>query len=103
MARGKTVEEGARRQAPNGYWYVKIDGRQRLLHHVLLEKHRGKPIDTETERVIFLDGDRSNLDIMNIAVRPKGKASLRRRRAAIEHRIEELKAELEYIDKELNG
>ena len=50
----------------------------------------------------FKDGNRNNLDPDNIILLEKGKGSLRKRRAVIEARIEELQAELKSINKELD-
>jgi hypothetical protein len=104
MARGATKEVGSERVSPNGYTYIKQpDGSWKLKHWIIAETERGgTPIDTNTERVRFKDGKRDNLDPRNIEIVPKGRSSLRRRKAQIEARIQELSAELAHINRELN-
>ena len=98
--RGTTAKENDERISANGYTYIKAGGTWRLKHHVLAEKKLGRAIKGN-ERVCFIDGDKTNLKVSNIEVRPKGTGSLRRRKAAIEARIDELKAELDAINAEL--
>lgn len=56
--------------APNGYHYTKIDGKRRLLHHVIAEETLGREL-AKDERVYFEDKDRNNFDPANISVRKK--------------------------------
>lgn len=58
--------------APNGYHYVKWNGKRRLLHHVIAEETLGRALDKD-ERVYFEDKDRTNFDPKNILVRKKAK------------------------------
>lgn len=100
MARGKTANVGDTRIAPNGYHYTKTEDGWRLTHHLVAEKMLGRPL-REDERVRFKTGNKLMLNPTNIEVVPKGRGSLRRRKAVIEARIEELQAELEEITAEL--
>lgn len=94
MARGQRAEVGATRVAPNGYHYTKVEIGWRLTHHIVAEQVLGRPIKTDEELVRFIDGKRHNLAPNNIEVVPRKTGSLRRRKAVIEARIEELQAEL---------
>ena len=100
MGRGKTADEGATRVAPNGYHYTKVDGRWRLTHHLVAEKMLGRPLK-EGERVVFKTGNKLKLTEDNIQVVQKGSGSVRRRKAVLEARIEEMQAELDAINREL--
>lgn len=104
MARGAKAELGDTYIAANGYHYTKaaLNGHEefRLTHHILAEQELGRPL-REDERVVFLDGNRSNLDPDNIAVRVKGKATARRRLAQLEARKLEIEAEIELVTKDL--
>lgn len=96
---------GALRTSQNGYQYVKIKmtgaSQWRLYHHVRMEEKLGRPIDSSVERVIFVDGNRGNLSYDNLKVVPKGAGPLTRRRAELEDRIRELKAQLDDVNKQL--
>jgi hypothetical protein len=89
MARGQKMGVGSERVSPNGYTYVKQPNETwKLKHWIIAEQARGgKPIDPDTERVRFKDGKRDNLSPNNIEVVPKGRTSLRRRKAQIENRL----------------
>ena len=101
MARGQRSTVGEERVAPNGYHYVRCEEGWRLKHHLIAEVVLGRPIKTDQELVKFKDGKRDNLDPKNIEVIPRKTGSLRRRKAVIETRIEELEAELAEINKAL--
>lgn len=98
---------GATRISQNGYSYTKVkdDGERqwRLTHHVRAEKTLGRPIDSSVERVIFIDGDRTNLKYDNIKVVTKGQGSLTKRRAELEERIRELQAQLDDVNQKLEA
>lgn len=99
---------GATRIAQNGYSYTKVsdikgEKQWRLTHHLRAEKKLGRPIDSSIERVMFIDGDRTNLKPDNIKVVPKGKGPLTRRRAELEDRIRELQATLEEVNTQLRA
>jgi hypothetical protein len=69
--RGYRSPVGTERIAPNGYTYVQTPKGQRLKHHIIAEKKFGRPINTDVERVIFIDLDRTNFDPDNIDVQSK--------------------------------
>lgn len=94
--RGSRSEVGATKVAKNGYHYTKTEDRWRLTHHIIAEENLGRKL-TADERVVFIDGDRTNLDLDNISVRRKNTASLRRKEAQLATRIEELQAELDAV------
>lgn len=99
--RGETVPVGAERVAKNGYIYVKTpDGKQRLKHHVIMEGILGRSINTEVERVVFLDKNNKNLDPSNLEVRNKKIQSIGVRRAQLEAKIADLQGQLEDLDAE---
>lgn len=94
--RGSRSEVGATKVSKNGYHYTKTDNRWRLTHHIIAEGILGREL-TPDERVVFADGDRTNLEPENIVVRRKNTASLRRKEAQLAARIEELQAELDTV------
>lgn len=99
--RGKAAKPGDEYTAPNGYTYVKVVGRSWVLKHWLVkEAELGRQINSKTERVIFLNGDRTDLRPENIEVRPKANGSTGKRRAQLEERIRELQAQLDELDEE---
>lgn len=108
MGRGQTAEVGATRTAKNGYHYTKKPEHPRsqngwiLTHWLTAEKKLGRPLK-DNEMVKFKDKKyRAHpYDEEGIVVIKKRTTSLRRRKAAIEARIEELKAELKFIEDEL--
>jgi hypothetical protein len=101
VMRGKSAKPGDTRIAPNGYHYTKTkrDG-WRLTHHIIAEKTLGRPLK-DGERVVFIDKDRSNLEPNNIEVKITGTSSLRRRKAQLEARIQELQAQLHDVESEI--
>lgn len=96
MARGNIAPEGATNVSKNGYHYTKQGGKWRLTHHILAEKMLGRSL-FEDERVSFANGKKSDLREANIIVAKKGTTSLRRRKAQLEARIQELQAELNHV------
>lgn len=94
--RGSIAPNGATNVAKNGYHYTKVDGKWRLTHHILAEKMLGRPLE-EDERVSFANGKKSDLRESNLIVAKKGTTSLRRRKAQLEARIQELQAELNHV------
>lgn len=98
---------GATRVAQNGYSYTKVKDKGnkqwRLTHHIRMEQKLGRPIDTSVERVVFVDGDRTNLHYDNLKVVPKGQGPLTKRRADLEDRIRELKAQLDDVNAKLEA
>jgi HNH endonuclease len=91
--RGSRSEVGATNVSKNGYHYTRTEDRWRLTHHLVAEKKLGRPL-TDTERVVFVDGDKTNLDPSNIQVKRKATSSLRKREAQLIARIEELQGQL---------
>jgi hypothetical protein len=79
--------------APNGYHYTRYEDGWRLTHHALAEEKLGRPL-REDERVVFVDGDRTNLDPANIEVKLKTAQTLRKKEARLVARIEQLQSEL---------
>ena len=85
----------------NGYTYIKVRDRGFVLkHRYIIEQQLERPL-TSDERVVFLDGNRQNLDPSNLEVRKKqtransDKAQLAKllaKRDDIEAQILELKA-----------
>lgn len=100
MTRGKPSAVGDVRQSQNGYWYTKTEQGQRLTHHIVAEAKLGRPL-LPTERAIFVDRDRNNLDPKNIHVVKKGSRSIRARIAVIESRVTELLAERDRLLQQL--
>jgi hypothetical protein len=100
MPRGRAAKVDDRNVSANGYHYIRTENGWRLEHHVIAEKALGRLL-RENEMARFADGNRDNLKPDNIIVVEKGRSSLRRRKAQIEARINELQAELDEINKEL--
>lgn len=104
---GTIAPIGAQRIAQNGYRYTKVKdegaNQWRLTHHVRIEQKLGRPIDSTVERVIFIDGNRANLHYDNLKVVSKGAGPLTRRRAVLEDRIRELKAQLADVNQKLEA
>jgi HNH endonuclease len=100
MGRGQAAEVGETRVSRNGYHYTKTAGGWVLTHHLVAEEMLGRPLKND-ERVHFKSGDKLNLTPTNIYVVQQGKSNLRRRKAQLETRIEELQAELALVLKEL--
>jgi hypothetical protein len=100
MPKGTASDDGAVKEAKNGYSYTKTSEGWRLTHHIIAEETLGRAIQPN-ERVIFIDKNRKNLVAKNIKVVPQGRSSTRRRIAALEARIEELQAELNELRKSL--
>lgn len=101
MPRGKPAEDGAERWSPNGYLYKRVDGKWRLMHHLIAEKMLGRPIDTDREMVRFKTGNKRNLTPENIEVIPKNKSTARKKLAMLDARIAELTAQREGLKEEI--
>lgn len=100
MPRGQTAKVGDTMVNVNGYHNTRTATGWRLTHQLIAEEKLGRPLD-ETEMVKFFDSDRSNLDPDNIVVIKKGKTSLRKQKAILEAKIEDLKGKLDEINREL--
>lgn len=91
--------------AKNGYSYTYIEAGngkpiRTLTHWVIAYKKYGRSAKPG-ERVVFKDGDRANLRPDNIEYVPSGtneRKSLNRRKATLEDRIREARAELAEVD-----
>jgi hypothetical protein len=99
MPRGQKSDDGTIRVAPNGYSYVKQDGKQVLLHHIIAGERRGRPVDTSRERVVFIDRDRTNLNPDNLLIVAR-KRNSRRDRITFQNRLRELAEEYYMFDGE---
>lgn len=97
MPRGQSAKVGDTMTNVNGYHNTRTDEGWRLTHHLIAEEKLGRKLNTGSEMVRFIDGDRSNLSPSNIEVIAKNKTSLRRRLAQVEAKIEELQAERKHI------
>lgn len=98
MARGRKSETGETRTAANGYHYTRTDKGWELTHRLLAGRQLGRPLEFD-ERVRFIDGDRSNYaDPDNLSVYKVREASVAKKRARIEARIEELQAQLDDLE-----
>jgi len=103
MPRGKNAEVGDTYTSANGYHYTKTKEQgYRLTHHILAEEMLGRSLKSN-EMVKFIDGNKKNLKKNNVKVIEKGTSSLRRRKAQIEARMQELQAELDDIEREILG
>lgn len=100
MPRGTIAKDGDTFVSQNGYHNTKQNGKWRLTHHIIAEEILGRPL-TPSDRVEFKDRDRSNLNPSNIQVVPRGRGSTRRRMAQVKARIDELQAEYEDLEREL--
>ncbi len=96
MPRGKKREVGSIRIAQNGYRYIQTEQGQRLLHHVLAEKKLGRSLRPD-ERVYFVDGDRSHVEVDNIVVERSKKTKLNQ----LYSKAEQLQKELDWVKAEL--
>lgn len=108
MSRGQTAEVGDTYTAANGYHYTKVAQGQtgsawRLTHHITAEKMLGRAL-RDDEMVKFVDKKykRDPTNPQGIRIIKKRTTSLRRRKAAIETRIEDLQEELKYINEQLD-
>lgn len=100
MPRGRTSEIGDTMVNANGYHNTRTERGWRLTHQLVAEKKLGRSLLPD-EIVKFVDGDKTNLEPDNILVIKKNTVSLRRRKAVLEARIEDLLAELAEINRAL--
>lgn len=90
---GAHKPEGSEFTAKNGYAYRKVDGKWKLIHHIIAEQKLGHALDTQVHRVSFADNDRSNLHPDNIIIAEKKGGKLKR--------IETIKAKISLLQEEL--
>lgn len=90
--RGSKSDVGQTRTAQNGYHYTKCEEGWRLTHHLVAEEKLGRTLFPH-ERVVFADGDRTNLDEENVVVRRRSTSSLQRKLEQNTNRIAELESE----------
>ena len=100
MPRGAASEIGAERIAQNGYRYIKTEGGWKLFHHLIAEQNIGRNL-TANEYACFADGDRTNFEPKNIIVQLRGRASIQRRLAQVNARLDELAAVKEDLERRL--
>ncbi len=67
-----------------------------LTHRVLVEKDMDRELH-ENERIKFVDGDRTNLDLSNLEVYQVRQKTRQQRMSRLESKIEELQIELEEL------
>ena len=94
--RGQKSKEGDTRVARNKYHYTCTSDGWVLTHRMLVELDIGRVL-RKNERVKFLDGDRTNLDLSNLEVYQVRQKTRHQRISHLESRIEELTAELEEL------
>ena len=96
--RGQKSKEGDTRTSPNGYHYTRTKSGWELTHRLTASRKLGRELSYD-ERVRFVDGDRSNFnDPGNIHVYKVREASVAKKRARIETRMEELQAQLDELE-----
>jgi len=100
VPRGKAAPEGATYVSQNGYEYTKRGGKFTATHILRIEEHLGRSL-RPSERVKFKDGNKQNLSIENLEVVIKGSASLATQRARLVARRDELNAQIQDIDDQL--
>ncbi len=94
--RGQKSSPGDTRIAKNKYHYTCTPDGWVLTHRMLVESDMDRDL-RPNERVKFLDGDRTNLDLSNLEVYRVRQKTRHQRIAHLEARIEELTAELEEL------
>ena len=94
--RGVRSEPGETMVSRNGYHYTRTEDKWELTHHLIAEEQLGRPLSGD-ERVVFVDGDKTNLKPTNIQVKRKTTSSLRRKEAQLVARIAELQGQLEDV------
>lgn len=99
--RGSRSNVGDVNVSSNGYHYTRTEAGWRLTHHIIMESKLGRGLEPD-ERVVFKDGKRTNLDPDNIEISEKGRSSIRRRRAQLIARRDEIQAQIDAIDFELS-
>lgn len=81
----------------NGYHHTRTEKGWRLTHHIVAEQMLGRDL-VHGERVSFIDGNKKNLDPLNLEVTMVKQKSKATKRARLEARILELQAELDELN-----
>lgn len=107
MVKGIIRPEGSTCLNGKGYTSIKVATEEggsfwKLLHHVVWEKKVGRPKEPN-EILYFVDGDITNFDPDNIAVKVKGENSLVRRKAQLIKQKLKIEEELETINKRIES
>lgn len=101
MARGQVSQDGDEKVSANGYTYVRVAaGKWRPKSHVIMEEKLGRSL-RPGETVGFADGDITNFDPSNLAVRGGTSRSTKSKIARLIVRRQELDAMLEELINEL--
>jgi hypothetical protein len=103
MSRGTSAPNGSERVSQNGYHYTKVRGKWELTHRLVAEREILKRRLAANERVVFRNGDRSDIRPENLTIKLTNSdlTSLRRRKLELESRIRELEAQVEDINDEI--
>lgn len=93
--KGRAVPPGTETKTEQGYISVKLpNGKWELKHRLIAAQKEGRPLKTG-ERVIFLDGNRENLNPDNITVINTNKSNTHKK---LEKLLAKLQAVLEEIE-----
>jgi len=98
MPRGETVPIGTRRKTQNGYWTTKTGNGWEFDHRIIAEQTLGRPLQP-TERVLFLNGNKDDLDPDNISVETSRKR--RNRVIVLEQKVDKMLNDLQEVKNEL--
>jgi hypothetical protein len=102
MPRGSASDIGTKTVNKNGYEQTKTEDGWVGSHILIMEAFLGRKLNA-SERVRFLDGDRSNLTLENLEVVYPQTGSLRRKLAALDERIRELQAQRDYYQQQMDS
>lgn len=97
--RGKRSVVGEERWTQNGYLQKRTDTGWRYVHHLIAESQARRTL-RDNERVVFLDGDRKNLNPNNIAIRIKSDTTRTARITELRAKIDQMQAELDELEQE---
>lgn len=97
--RGKISSIGDTRVSPNGYRYIRTDEGWVLVGRLMMEVILERKLK-DNERIKYIDGDRSNLELSNLKVCTVKERSKKARAAKIQARLEEFQSMLEDLEAE---
>lgn len=100
MAKGKAVDNGSTRVAPNGYHYTKVNGTWRLTHHIKMEEYIGRKL-RDGERVHFVTGNKLDFSKKNLRLVVQGTTTARKKVAQLEAKLQDVQADLAFWRKRL--